>query len=68
MSEPLLVDARETAKLLGLSERTLWTYTDKGVIPSLKIGRSRRYSVLTLQRWIDEQQRAGMPTEADADG
>jgi excisionase family DNA binding protein len=56
--QPLLVDAREAARLLSISERTLWTLTDQGELPRVKIGRSVRYSVRDLERYIEGQRQA----------
>lgn len=36
--EPLLVDAVSAAKLLSISQKTLWIYTQAGAIPSKRIG------------------------------
>lgn len=40
-SRPLAVRAREAARLLGIGERTLATWTRRGIIPSVKIGHTR---------------------------
>jgi len=56
--EPLLVGSREAARLLSISERTLWQHTKDGSIPSVKIGRSVRYSTAELMRWIESQSRS----------
>ena len=41
---PILLSARDAAKLLALSERTLWGLTaPRGPIPAARIGRSVRY-------------------------
>jgi len=37
--EKLLVTAREAAKLLSISEKTLWTLTNRGGIQAVRIGR-----------------------------
>ncbi|MGD9857308.1 MAG: helix-turn-helix transcriptional regulator [Planctomycetaceae bacterium] len=55
--QPLLLPPRAAAKLLSISERTLWSLTaPRGPIPSILIGRSVRYSVAALTAWIDAQQ------------
>ncbi len=38
--EPLLLKARDAAKALALSERTLWTMTKTGQIPRIQQGRA----------------------------
>ena len=52
---PKLLKPKEAAAVLAISERTLWTLTDDGVIPSVRIGRSVRYDVADLRRWIGQQ-------------
>ena len=49
----LLLTAKETAKALALSERKLWSLTNIGDIPSVRIGRAVRYSPRDLAAWID---------------
>jgi predicted DNA-binding transcriptional regulator AlpA len=57
-NERLLVKAVEAARLLSVSEKTLWSLTaPRGPIPVVRIGeRSIRYSVAALQRWIEQHQ------------
>lgn len=57
----LLVDRREAARLLSLSERTLFTLTKNGQLPSKRIGRSIRYSVDELSAWLSETTGAQCP-------
>ena len=49
---PLCVGKREAAKLLGISERTLTTWTAAGEIPSILIHGRRLYPIEPLQEWI----------------
>ncbi len=49
---PMLVTPREASRLLSISERALWTLTDSGTIPVVRLGRSVRYSVAALQARI----------------
>jgi len=53
---PLAVRPREAAKLLSISERTLWTLTQRGEVPAKRIGTGRRrtvlYSVAELRAWL----------------
>jgi excisionase family DNA binding protein len=51
--EPMLLNPRQAAKTLGISERTLATYTKSGLIPRLKIGACVRYSPEALRQWIE---------------
>lgn len=55
----LLLRPREAAHVLSISERTLWSLTARGSVPHLRLGRSVRYPVDRLHRWIGEQQKGG---------
>lgn len=56
----LLVDYRQVAKLLKVSERTLWKMQHCGEMPPpIRIGRSVRWSLEALRRWIE----AGCPVD-----
>ena len=57
--EPLLLPGKEAARILGISTRTLWTLSNMGAIPSIRIGRAVRYSVSDLHLFIDNQRRSG---------
>ena len=46
---------RDAAKALGISERTLWTWTKSGEIPCVKIGRIVMYPVLELQACLSRK-------------
>lgn len=47
-----LLTTREAADVLRVSERTLWTLTHDGEIPSVRVGRSVRYDQSDLAAWI----------------
>ena len=55
INQRLLVTAREAAKLLSISERTLWSLTKAGSIAVVKIGGSKRYALNDLERFIANQ-------------
>ena len=52
--EPELLNARQAAKLLGVSERHFWTMEATGRLgPALhRLGRCRRVSASELRAWI----------------
>ncbi len=54
-AEAILVNAKTAAKLLCVSERTLWTLTNCGDVPSLRIGRAVRYDRRDLMKWIESK-------------
>lgn len=49
----LLLNSRDAAKALAISERKLWELTNRGAVRSVKIGRSVRYRIDDLQAFID---------------
>lgn len=51
----LLLTPREAARALSVCEKTLWTLTQRGELPAVRIGRSVRYSVADLQDFIDRR-------------
>ncbi len=48
-----LLKPRDAAKLLGISERTLWTITKHGKLPAAKLGKSVRYREEDLKRYVE---------------
>jgi len=58
-SEPetpcLAMRSRETAKALGISERLLWEWTNKGVVPHIRLGKAILYPVDSLRDWLQKQ-------------
>lgn len=57
----LALSAREAAEALSVSERQLWALTRDGVIPAVRLGGRVVYPVAVLQRWLEQQTRAGNP-------
>jgi excisionase family DNA binding protein len=53
--EPILLTARQAARLLNISERTLYARTADGSIAVVRIGnRGIRYDPTDLRQWIDK--------------
>ena len=52
---PLLLSPREAAKVLSVCEKTLWTITQRGEIPVMRIGRLVRYPLDGLKKWIEKE-------------
>lgn len=48
----LAVNAKDAARILGISPRLLWTYTNCGEIPHLRLGRRLLYPLAALNAWI----------------
>ena len=51
-AEPMLIDSKAAAALLGISTRKLWELKTGGQIPHVSIGRAVRYATADLQAWI----------------
>ena len=49
---PLLMTSRQAAQMLAISERTLWALAASGEIPRVRVGRSIRYDIEDLRRFI----------------
>lgn len=66
-----LLTVEEAAQKLGISRAHLYTLLQRGEVPSVHLGRSRRISVRALQDWIDrlaadsgaQATRAAVPSE-----
>lgn len=57
--EQRLLTPKEAAAYLNIGERTLWTITAEGTIPSIKLGRSVRYDRNDLDAFICGRRRTG---------
>lgn len=53
--EPLAAGRREAAQMLGISERLLWTWTNSGEIPHVRIGTRVLYPVAQLRCWLSKK-------------
>lgn len=52
----LLLKVEQVAKMLGLSERSVWRLTSTGEIPApIKLGRSRRWSRKTIEDFVESK-------------
>jgi excisionase family DNA binding protein len=49
----LAMRPREAAKAIGVSERTLWTWTHNNEIPHVRMGKAILYPVDALRRWLE---------------
>lgn len=57
---PVLLSARDAARSLAVSERTLSRLTKRGEIACVRLngGRSLRYSVAAIERFVAQQEAA----------
>jgi excisionase family DNA binding protein len=67
-SGALLLKPRDAAKVLAISERTLWQLTRTGEIPRVLIGRAVRYSTAALNNWIEARTKIGKEQEPELTG
>ena len=66
--EPLLT-YRQAAKVLGVTERTIWTLVDHGALPVVRFGRSVRIDPSDLRGFIERAKGNGTgrgPSASDA--
>lgn len=52
-ADSLLLSARDAAKQLAISEKTLWSLSKAGRLPVVRIGRNVRYARADLLAFID---------------
>lgn len=53
--QPILITEKEAARLLGVSDRTIWQLRKDGRLRGVKIGAAVRYARSELDRFISEQ-------------
>jgi excisionase family DNA binding protein len=51
----LAMRPREAAKAIGISERTLWSWTHNNEIPHIRMGKAILYPVDALRRWLESR-------------
>lgn len=55
----LALRPKDAAKALGVGERLLWSMTNRGEIPHIKLGKCVLYPVAELERWLSERAAGG---------
>ena len=55
----LALRPKEAARALGIGERLLWSMTNRGEIPIVRIGRRVVYPVAALEAWLAAQAKGG---------
>jgi excisionase family DNA binding protein len=62
----VLLTTAEAAALLSISERMLWTMSDAGDIPVVRIGKTaKRYRRASLEAWAERTEALQNRTESD---
>jgi len=51
----LALRPRDAARVLSVSERTLWGLTKQGRVPFVRFGKAVRYPVHLLRKWLEAE-------------
>ena len=62
----LALRCADAAKALGISARTLWTLTDKGAVPHVRVGSAVLYPVKELTDWLTKQAKSASDAPVSA--
>jgi excisionase family DNA binding protein len=54
-----LLDAEDVAKILGLEVEYVYSQARAGIIPSVKLGKFRKFSPSQLKKWLDRRNASG---------
>lgn len=54
-----LINSREAAAILCISRRKLWELTASNQIPVVRIGRSVRFDIEDIERWVESNKTNG---------
>jgi excisionase family DNA binding protein len=54
-----LLDAAQVGELLGVPKSWVWEQSRRGTIPTVRLGRYRRYRREAIERWIEELEHEG---------
>lgn len=58
-AEARLLTAHEVAELLGVSHEYVWQLSREGRIPTIRLGRARRYRRASILAWLARLESAG---------
>jgi excisionase family DNA binding protein len=56
-----LLTAQRVAELLGVSPEYVWQMSREGRIPTIRLGRTRRYRLDSILDWLEEIELRGGP-------
>ncbi len=54
-----LLTAKQVATLLGVSEKSVYRWSELGALPSVRLGRAVRFDPAEVQAFIDAGRRGG---------
>ncbi len=63
----LAMRVREAAKAVGVSERTLWTWADQGIVPHVRQGKIILFPVKALESWLEQRAQCKQAENSDAE-
>lgn len=63
--ERLLLKPTEAAEVIGLGRSKTYELISKGLIPSVRIGKSVRVPVASLRNWVEQQVREQKQLQED---
>lgn len=50
-----ILDIREAANYLSVSQDTMYQYASEGFVPGFKLGNRWRFRISDIEKWIDKQ-------------
>lgn len=56
-----LLTAQKVAELLGVSPDYVWQMSREGRIPTIRLGRARRYRLDSILNWLEEIESTRLP-------
>lgn len=66
MAEPEILTVEEVAKYIRVSERTIYDWAQKGVIPCGKLGTTWRFKRSNIENWINTRLSSSHPPKDSA--
>ncbi len=58
-SDDRLLSAEEVADIVGMTVEWVWDQSRRGAIPTVTLGRNRRYRRLAILRWLEAIESGG---------
>ncbi len=65
--QPLLLTVPQVTKELGLSRTMVYVLINREGLPVVRFGRAVRISAPSLQKWVEERERASMSAASSWD-
>jgi excisionase family DNA binding protein len=64
----MLLRPKDASRMLALSERTLWSMSQAGLLPCVRVGKSVRYAPDDLAEWVKRAKASPLPGPAELEG